>query len=73
MADRQRRRYRTKGLCRKISNRSSYICRVRLPISTERRAFLNARTELGRFEHFMFAGIAGLGADGRRHSVLCPR
>lgn len=42
---------------------------VRLPISPERRSFLNARKELGRFEHFILAGIAGLGADGYRHTV----
>ena len=34
-----------------------------------RRAFLNARTELGTYQNFMLAGIAGLGADGHRKSI----
>jgi len=42
---------------------------VRSPISPERRAFLNARAALGRFESFLLAGIAGLGPDGCRQSV----
>ena len=42
---------------------------IRLPISPERRAFLDTRSELGRFEHFTLAGIAGVGADGQRHPV----
>jgi len=42
---------------------------IRLPISPERRAFLDARSEFGRFEQFMLAGIAGLGVDGQRHPV----
>lgn len=42
---------------------------IHLPISSERRAFLASRSALGRFEHFMLAGIAGLGSDGQRHPV----
>jgi|KBSMisStaDraftv2_1062788.scaffolds.fasta_scaffold02829_5 cardiolipin synthase A/B len=42
---------------------------ISLPISPERRAFLDTRSDLGRFEHFMLAGIAGLGVDGRRRPV----
>jgi len=42
---------------------------VHLPISPERRSFLNARKELGRFEHFVLAGIAGLGPDNCRQTV----
>jgi phosphatidylserine/phosphatidylglycerophosphate/cardiolipin synthase-like enzyme len=38
-------------------------------ISPERRAILKARTELGTYENFMLAGIAGVGADSRRKSV----
>jgi hypothetical protein len=40
---------------------------IRLPVSPERRAFLDTRSELGRFEHFVLAGIAGIGVDGNRH------
>ena len=42
---------------------------VGLPIPPERCTFLNARAVLGTFEHFMLAGIAGLGADGYRKSI----
>jgi phosphatidylserine/phosphatidylglycerophosphate/cardiolipin synthase-like enzyme len=42
---------------------------VGLQISPERRALLKARSELGSYEGFMLAGIAGLGADGRRKPV----
>jgi cardiolipin synthase A/B len=42
---------------------------VRFPVPLERRAFLDARAALGNFESFLLAGIAGLGADGRRKSV----
>ena len=35
----------------------------------ERRAFLEARAALGAYENFTLAGIAGLGADGRRKPV----
>lgn len=42
---------------------------VRLPVPPERRAFLDARSKLERFEHLMLAGIAGLGSDGKRHAV----
>jgi phosphatidylserine/phosphatidylglycerophosphate/cardiolipin synthase-like enzyme len=42
---------------------------VRLPISPERRTFLSARAELGAFENFLLAGLAGLGSDGNRNSV----
>jgi cardiolipin synthase len=42
---------------------------VRFPIPPERRAFLRARAELGTNESFMLAGIAGIGADGRRKSI----
>jgi phosphatidylserine/phosphatidylglycerophosphate/cardiolipin synthase-like enzyme len=38
-------------------------------IPPERRAFLKARAGLGAFEGFMLAGIAGIGADGRRKSI----
>lgn len=38
-------------------------------ITPERQAFLNARAALGAFEGFMLAGIAGVGADGRRKPV----
>ncbi len=42
---------------------------VSLPIRAERQAFLKARAELGTFDRFMLAGIAGLGSDGRRQSI----
>lgn len=42
---------------------------VGLQIPPERRAILKARAELGTYESFMLAGIAGKGADGRRKSV----
>ena len=42
---------------------------VGLQVTPERRAFLKARAALGTFEHFMLAGIAGIGADGLRKSV----
>jgi cardiolipin synthase len=35
----------------------------------ERRAFLEARAALGSYENFTLAGIAGMGADGRRKPV----
>jgi cardiolipin synthase A/B len=35
----------------------------------DRTAFLDARTALGAYENFGLAGIAGLGADGRRKPV----
>jgi cardiolipin synthase len=40
-----------------------------LPIPLERRAFLKARAKLEAYDTFMLAGIAGLGADGRRKSI----
>jgi len=42
---------------------------VSLPVSPERQALLKLRAELGSFENFMLAGIAGLGADGQRKPV----
>jgi cardiolipin synthase A/B len=42
---------------------------VSLQIPPERRAFLKARTELGTYQNFMLAGIAGIGADGHRKSI----
>ena len=42
---------------------------VGLHLRPERRAFLNARAELGTFENFILAGIAGLGTDGRRKPI----
>lgn len=38
-------------------------------VSPARRAFLDARQQLGRYPHFMLAGIAGMDADDRRHPV----
>lgn len=40
-----------------------------LLIKPRRRAFLKARAELGAFDHFLLAGIAGLGSDGRRKPI----
>lgn len=37
--------------------------------SPERVAILGQRAELGRYENFTLAGIAGLGDDGKRHPV----
>ena len=42
---------------------------VGLQMTPARRTFLNTRAVLGTFEHFMLAGIAGLGADGHRKSI----
>jgi cardiolipin synthase A/B len=42
---------------------------VSLQISPERLAFLEARAQLGTYKNFMLAGIAGIGADGRRKSI----
>jgi cardiolipin synthase len=42
---------------------------VGLQSGPERRALLKARTELGTFERFMLAGIAGLGTDGCRKPI----
>jgi phosphatidylserine/phosphatidylglycerophosphate/cardiolipin synthase-like enzyme len=42
---------------------------VRTISSPERTAILATRAELGQFENFTLAGLAGLGADGRRHAV----
>lgn len=42
---------------------------VRTVPSPERRAILARRAELGRFENFTLAGLAGLGEDGCRHAV----
>jgi phosphatidylserine/phosphatidylglycerophosphate/cardiolipin synthase-like enzyme len=42
---------------------------VGLQVSPARRAFLNARAELGVFRNFMLAGMAGVGADGQRKSI----
>lgn len=42
---------------------------VGLQIQPERCAFLKARAELGTYDSFMLAGIAGIGADGRRKSI----
>jgi hypothetical protein len=42
---------------------------VRLQTTPERCAFLKARTELGTYQNFMLAGIAGTGADGHRRSI----
>jgi phosphatidylserine/phosphatidylglycerophosphate/cardiolipin synthase-like enzyme len=39
------------------------------PAGPERQAFFKARAALGAYEHFTLAGIAGLGADGRRTPV----
>jgi phosphatidylserine/phosphatidylglycerophosphate/cardiolipin synthase-like enzyme len=39
------------------------------PGATERQAFIEARAALGAYEHFALAGIAGLGAEGRRTPV----
>lgn len=40
-----------------------------LQIPPEQQALLKARAELGTFESFMLAGIAGTGSDGRRKSI----
>ena len=40
-----------------------------LQITRERRAFLQVRAELGIYQNFMLAGIAGIGADGLRKSI----
>jgi cardiolipin synthase A/B len=40
-----------------------------MTVSPERRAFLEARAALGAHASFTLAGIAGLGADGRRKPV----
>ncbi len=37
--------------------------------SPERKTFVGARSSLGNYHNFTLAGIAGLGADGRRKSV----
>jgi cardiolipin synthase A/B len=42
---------------------------VGMQIPPERRAFLKARAELGAYENFMLAGIAGMGPDGHRKSI----
>jgi len=42
---------------------------VRTVTSPERAAILATRAELGQFENFTLAGLAGLAADGRRHAV----
>jgi phosphatidylserine/phosphatidylglycerophosphate/cardiolipin synthase-like enzyme len=42
---------------------------VRTISSPERTAILATRAELGQFENFTLAGLAGLGTDGRRHAV----
>ena len=42
---------------------------ARSTIQPERRAFLEARAALGAYENFTLAGLAGLGADGRRKPV----
>ncbi len=39
------------------------------PNAPERQSFLEARAALGAYEHCSLAGIAGLGADGRRTPV----
>jgi len=39
------------------------------PDAPERQSFLEARAALGAYEHCTLAGIAGLGADGRRTPV----
>lgn len=38
-------------------------------VPPERQSFLEARAALGAYDHFTLAGIAGLGADGRRTPV----
>jgi cardiolipin synthase A/B len=40
-----------------------------LHIKPKCRALLKARAELGAFDHFMLAGIAGTGSDGRRKPI----
>lgn len=40
-----------------------------LQIQLERRGFLKPLVEFGSFDNFLLAGIAGIGADGRRKSV----
>jgi phosphatidylserine/phosphatidylglycerophosphate/cardiolipin synthase-like enzyme len=42
---------------------------VTVPVPPERRAVLDMGAKLGAYENFMLAGIAGLGADGRRKPV----
>ena len=42
---------------------------VRTVTSPERAAILATRAELGRFENFTLAGLAGLGAGSSRHAV----
>jgi cardiolipin synthase len=42
---------------------------VSLQVPPVRRAFLNARTELGTYGNFMLAGIAGVGTDAHRKSI----
>jgi cardiolipin synthase len=39
------------------------------PVALERQSLFEARSALGAYEHFTLAGIAGLGADGRRKPV----
>ena len=38
-------------------------------VSPERRAFLEARSALGNYDHFTLAGIAGVDANGERQNV----
>jgi cardiolipin synthase len=42
---------------------------VSLQVPPARRAFLNARMDLGTYQNFMLAGIAGVGADGHRKTI----
>jgi cardiolipin synthase A/B len=39
------------------------------PVGHERLTFLKGREELGTYETFTLAGIAGMGADGRRKPI----